>query len=202
MTMLLRQATSASIMLGPFVSSDGVGLVSLTISPQLIRLSKNGAGYAALNLTASNAIHNENAYYSIIFDNTDTGSLGRLSVACSVAAAIPFFSEYTVLPTSVYDGLILGSTLQQVALGATVISSAAFASSGIQRMANLLSVDMSSISVPINARSPVNALRILRNRVTTSGQLVVYGEDDVTAVWTGAVTAAGSASLITEIDPN
>lgn len=221
----LRQATSTSAMLGPFVSSDGVGLVSLVISPQLIRLSKNGGNFAAKNLVASNAIHNENAYYSTIFDNTDTGSLGRMIAACSISTALPFWHEYTVLPTSVFDYMIQGSVRQDVnlvtwlgaapnalvanrvdvsagALANTVITSAAFAVGGIERMSNMLATDLSSLSVAIANRSPASAFRALRNRVTTSGTIItVYGEDDVTAVWTGAITTNSSADPIVEVDP-
>lgn len=196
----LRQSTSATVMLGPFVSSEGVGLVTLVISPELIRLSKNGLAFAAKNLVASNAIHDENAWYSTVFDNTDTNGVGRLTVACSLATALPYWTEFTVLPTSVYDYLY-GTGTQQVVLGSSVITSATFAVGGVQRMANMLAVDFSSVSVAIGARSPINAMRILRNRVTTSGQITVYAEDDTTAVWTGGITASTSAQLVTEIDP-
>ena len=188
-------------MIGPFVGSDGVGLVSLTISPQLIRLSKNGAAFAAKNLTASNAIHNENAWYSTVFNDTDTNAAGRLQAACSLSTALPLWHEFNVLPGSVYDAFVAGTALNYVGLANTVITSAAWAASGLQAASNLLATDMSSITATIAARSPVNALRILRNRVTTSGQLTVYGEDDTTAVWTGALTANASASLIVESNP-
>lgn len=199
--MYLRQATSTTVMLGPFVSSDGVGLVSLTISPQLIRLSKNGTAFVAKNLVASNAIHGENAWYSTIFNDTDTGSIGRLQVACSISTALALWQEYTVLPSSIFDAWAAGTPLQYVGLANTVITSAAWAASGLQAASNLLATDMSSITGTIAARSPVNALRILRNRVTTSGQLTVYAEDDTTAVWTGALTSHSSASLIVESNP-
>lgn len=221
----LRQATSVTVMLGPWTGSDGVGLVSLTLSPQLIRLSKNGGAFAAKNLVASNAIHNENAYYSTIFDNTDTGSLGRLYVAGSIATALLFWQEFTVLPTSVFDFFINGSVLQDVnlstwrgtapnaltsnrvdasvgAMADSVVTSAALAAGGVERMANLLTVDLSSLSVAIAARAPANALRAIRNRVTTSGTVItVYGENDSTAVWTGTITTNASADPIVEVDP-
>lgn len=70
----------------------------------------------------------------------------------------------------------------------------------LMKIAGLLGIDMSSLGT-VGARSPVNAMRILRNRVTTSGQITVYAEDDTTAVWTGGITASTSSALITEIDP-
>ena len=171
-------------MLGPMVSSDGAGLVSLVMTPQLIRVSKNGAAFVAKNLTSSNAIHNECGYYSTIFDNTDTNALGRMTVAISMATMLPYWGQYTVLPPERFDYYISGS-------------------SGVMDMyrASMLAVDMSSVN-PVAARSPINALRGLRNRVTSSGSvLTVYAENDSTAVWTSTLTVNASASLIVESDP-
>jgi hypothetical protein len=180
----LRQSTSVTVMLGPMVSSDGTGLVSLVMSPQLIRLSKNGASFAAKNLVASNAIHNENAWYSTVLNDTDTNATGILTVAVSMTTALPFWREYTVQAPNQFDRTISGSS------GNFDVEQARF-----------LGVDMGSIS-PVAARSPLNALRALRNRVTTSGSiLTVYGENDSTAVWTAALTVNASASLIVESDP-
>lgn len=89
----------------------------------------------------------------------------------------------------------------QVSVGSLQVTSAALTPSGVQRMANIFSVDIRSISVSINDRSPANALRALRNRITTSGGLTVYAEDDTTAVWTGALTTNASAAPIVESDP-
>jgi hypothetical protein len=53
------------------------------------------------------------------------------------------------------------------------------------------------------ARSVLNALRVLRNRVAISGTtLTVYKEDDSTSAWTGTVTASASANPITQVDPS
>src|ERR1051325_8924969 len=106
----LRQSTSVTVMLGPMVSSDGVGLVSLVMSPQLIRLSKNGAAFAAKNLVASNGIHNENAWYSTVLNHTDTNATGILTVAVSMATSLPFWREYTVQAPNQFDRTISGSS--------------------------------------------------------------------------------------------
>lgn len=224
----LRLATSAAIILGPFVSSDGVALTTLTISPADIRLSKEGGTFAGPNLTASNAIHDESGFYSTIFNNIDTGSLGRLLIASSVALALPVWHEFTVLPTSIYDAQILGSVTYNVnletwrgtqpnvlvsgrtdasagAIADTVVTSAVFADDGVRKMSNLLGTDMSSIAASFVAtRSPIQALRALRNRVdTSSGTLIVFQEDDSTAAWSAAIVTAlpDSANPIVEIDP-
>jgi hypothetical protein len=50
-------------------------------------------------------------------------------------------------------------------------------------------------------RSPLQALRALRNRITTSGGLTVYRENDTTAAWTATLTTNASAAPIVESDP-
>jgi len=65
----------------------------------------------------------------------------------------------------------------------------------------LLKYDMSAITGEAS-RSPLNALRILRNRMSTeSGDLVVYKEDDTTEAWTAALTTSSTAIPITGTDP-
>jgi hypothetical protein len=66
---------------------------------------------------------------------------------------------------------------------------------------DLLKRDMSAVSGE-SARSPLNAMRILRNKVDAVNG-IVYKEDDSTSAWTFATTsvAAGSANVITVIDP-
>jgi len=66
----------------------------------------------------------------------------------------------------------------------------------------LLNRDMSAVS-DTNARSPLNALRILRNKVTTgAGILTVTKENDTTTAWAAAVTSDIAANPITSIDPS
>jgi len=59
-----------------------------------------------------------------------------------------------------------------------------------------------SAVIDTNARTPLNALRLLRNKHSVaSGVLTVYEEDDSTAAWTASVTSTASANPITAIDP-
>ena len=65
----------------------------------------------------------------------------------------------------------------------------------------LLNRDMSAVS-DTNARTPLNALRVLRNKIdTTGGTLTVNKEDDTTAAWTAALTTDASADPVTAVDP-
>lgn len=65
----------------------------------------------------------------------------------------------------------------------------------------LLNRDMSAVS-DTTARSPLNALRFLRNKWSVSGTtLTVTKEDDSTSAWTATVTTDATADPITGNDP-
>jgi hypothetical protein len=65
----------------------------------------------------------------------------------------------------------------------------------------LLNRDMSDVS-DTNARSPLNALRFLRNKWSVAaGTLTVTKENDSTAAWTAAVSSDASADPIIGSDP-
>jgi hypothetical protein len=65
----------------------------------------------------------------------------------------------------------------------------------------LLNRDMSAVG-DTNDRSPLNALRFLRNKWSLSGTtLTVTKEDDTAAAWTATVTAAPGADPISGSDP-
>lgn len=65
----------------------------------------------------------------------------------------------------------------------------------------LLKRDMSALSGE-SARSPLNALRALRNKVDVSGgTMTVYKENDSTSAWTATLTQTAGADPVTGIDP-
>jgi len=65
----------------------------------------------------------------------------------------------------------------------------------------LLNRDMSAVS-NTNSRSPLNALRFLRNKWSISGAvLTVTEEDDTTPAWTASLTTNASADPVTGSDP-
>lgn len=117
--MWLKQSTSATIKLGPFVdSTDGVTAeTALTIQKADVRLSKNGGDMAAASAdqgaSDAGAAHDELGYYDISLNATDTGTLGRLRVMVSESGALPVWRDFLVVPANVYDSLVAGSdTLQ------------------------------------------------------------------------------------------
>ena len=71
----------------------------------------------------------------------------------------------------------------------------------LQNADALLNRDMSAVS-DTNARSPLNALRFLRNkRGTAAGTLTVTKEDDSTSAWTAALTTDAAAVPVITVDP-
>ena len=65
----------------------------------------------------------------------------------------------------------------------------------------LLNRDMAAVS-DTNSRSPLNALRHIRNKWSVSGTtLTVTKEDDTTSAWTSTLTTNASADPITGSDP-
>lgn len=65
----------------------------------------------------------------------------------------------------------------------------------------LLNRDMSAVS-DTNSRSPLNALRFIRNKFTTTGgTLTVTKENDTTTAWTAAISTDPSAEPIIGVDP-
>lgn len=113
MSFWLKQSTAVTIKLGPFVSnSDGyTPQTSLTISQADIRLTKNGGAFAQTN-NAAGATHDENGYYGVPLDTTDTNTLGTLRVAVNESGALPVWQDFMVVPSNVWDSLFGSDKLQ------------------------------------------------------------------------------------------
>jgi len=136
--MWLKQSTAATIKIGPFVDdTDGkTPETGLSIGQADIRISKNGGNFAQTNNSAG-ATHDENGYYDVPLDATDTNTLGRLRVAISVSGALPVWRDFIVLPANVYDSLVGGSDYLKV--DAVEISSSSTAADNVE--ANIANLD-------------------------------------------------------------
>jgi hypothetical protein len=191
--MLLKQSTAVDVKIGPFLdATDGVTAeTALTISQADVRLAKNGGAWAQKN-DSNAATHEENGWYECALNTTDTGTLGILKLAVHESGAIPVWHDFMVVPAEVYDYLVAGTDNFTVDLTSTAQTAAADA---------LLKRDMSAVSGESD-RSPLNALRLLRNKWTSSGgTLTVYEEDDTTSAWTASLTENASANPVTGSDP-
>jgi len=102
--MFLKQATAVTLKMGPFVDdTDGKSAeTALTITQSDVRLSKNGGAFAQKN-EVSNSSHDENGYYAVILDITDTNTIGALRVAIYESGALPVWQDLVVIPAHIYD---------------------------------------------------------------------------------------------------
>lgn len=103
------------------------------------------------------------------------------------------------IPAALVSGRIDASV---GAMANNTLTAAALAVDAATEIADsTLNRDMSAVS-DTNARSPLNALRFLRNKWDASGTtLTVKKEDDSTTAWTATLTAAPGADPISGSDP-
>lgn len=113
--MYLKQNTSVDVGIGPFLDdTDGkTPETGLAITQPDIRLKKNNGAWAQKN-AAQTLTHEENGWYELTLDATDTNTLGILIVAIHETGALPVWKEYQVVPANVYDALVAGTDVLQV----------------------------------------------------------------------------------------
>lgn len=133
--MYLKQSTAITLKLGPFLDdADGkTAETALTLSQADVRLSKNGGAFAQKN-DATAATHDENGWYGVPLNTTDTDTLGRLRIAIAESGALPVWEHYMVLPANVYDALVNGSdylNVEVAAMAANTLTATAIASDAI-----------------------------------------------------------------------
>ncbi len=102
----LEQSAHQTIKIGPFVdSTDGVTPeTGLTISQADVRLTKMSGDFAQKANTSA-AAHDENGWYDCIFNGVDVATLGSLEVSVQESGALPYWKEFMVVSTEVYDSL-------------------------------------------------------------------------------------------------
>jgi len=109
--MYLKQSTSVDVPIGPFLDeTDGkTAETALTITQPDIRLKKNNGNWAQKN-AAQTLTHEENGWYEVTLDTTDTDTIGHLVVAIHESGALPVWREFHVLAANVYDSLFGAAT--------------------------------------------------------------------------------------------
>lgn len=112
----------------------------------------------------------------------NSGALTDLATAANLATV-----------DTVVDSILADTGTDGVVISATVANQIADA---------LLNRDMSAVS-DTTARSPLNALRFLRNKYSVAGTtLTVTKEDDSTSAWTSTLTTDAAADPVTGSDPS
>jgi len=102
---IIRQSTSTTVLIGPYVDDTDfkTAETGLTIANTDIRVSKNGANIVAKN--SGGGTHDENGWYAITLDATDSSAVGTLQIHSVVAGALPVWMEFQVVEENVYDAI-------------------------------------------------------------------------------------------------
>lgn len=173
----LKKLTSgtAVVQIGPVMDDDGVTPYTSTLVATDVKISKNGGTYASKNESTAPS-HDADGWFRVTLDSTDLGTLGNVKVRIVKTGCLQAWVHIHVVeyePTTAQTD---------------------FADAHLNR-------DMSAVTVT-NARSPINALRFLRNKwAISAGTLTVYKEDDSTSAWTSALTTNASADPVVTSDP-
>ena len=166
----------------------------VTTGTPAIYVTKDGGTQAAI---AGSATHEGNGQWSfnLTADEmnadvvglliTETGSIAQnhtIKTDTSVISDVKTDTAAILLDTGTDGVVISAATANQIADA-------------------LLNRDMSAVS-DTTARSPLNALRFLRNKYSVSGTtLTVTKEDDTTSAWTSTLTVDANADPVTGSDP-
>ena len=109
--MFLKQSTAFTDRIGPFLDkTDGVTEeVGLTTASSAIFLSKNGGNFVVKN-DATALAHDQDGWYVIVYDATDTATVGKLEVMVQAPAThLPVWKTYWVLEEAIYNALFAAS---------------------------------------------------------------------------------------------
>jgi hypothetical protein len=110
----LRQNTMVNLPIGPFLSTAGVLQTALTIAPTSVRLSKNGATFAAMASTTTPP-HMELGFYKVTLVTGDVDTAGTLVVNVDASAsAMPAYTYNIVFEYKAYDSIVAGTDNLQV----------------------------------------------------------------------------------------
>jgi hypothetical protein len=112
----LRQGTASQEVIFSKAVDDTDGTTAetgLTIANTDIRIFKSGSA-TPVNKNSGGATHQENGYYSAVFDATDTDTVGSGKAVINVAGALEMSFKFTVLPQQVYDSLVAGTDLLDI----------------------------------------------------------------------------------------
>jgi hypothetical protein len=203
--MLIKQSTSIDVPVGPFLDdTDGkTAETALTITQPDVRLKKNGAAWAQ-KAAAQTLTHEENGWYEVTLDATDTDTLGHLVVAIHESGALPVWREFQVVPAAVYDGLVSGSgngvradvqAIAANAITATAIATDAITAAKIAADAiTAAKIADGAIDAATFAAAAINAAAIAADAITAAK----VAADVTTEIQSGLSTldAAGVRSAV------
>jgi hypothetical protein len=205
MTQGLKQSTAYTFRMGPFLDSgDGnTEETGLTIADTDVFLSKAGGDMAAKNDTTDPA-HDQNGFYTIVLNTTDTGTLGPLDIFCHPSGALYCEKHFMVVPAAVYDSLVAGSdTLPADVVqmgGHSMVGSGTQVADAFETMFNVASPVLTAASVNQTIDNPTAAAigtdAASKVLVTPAQKLVTDASGHVTL----ANGAQGGAAAVLTLD--
>ncbi len=135
---------------------------------------------------------------SILLDTAEIGTAGAGLTALATAANLATVAGY--LDTEI-AAILSDTNAILVDTGTTLPATLSALPTATQNADALLNRDMSAVT-DSNARTPINALRFLRNKYSISGTtLTVTKEDDATPAWTAVLTTSAGADPVVGSDP-
>jgi hypothetical protein len=180
----LKQSTSADVPIGPFVdATDGITAeTGLTLTQPDIRLKKNAAAWAQ-KAAAQTLTHEENGFYEVTLDATDTDTLGLLRLAVFESGAAPVWEDFVVLPANVYDSMFSTDKLQ--------VDVVEIAGSTVSTSSAQIGVNVVNAGATAWGSGAITAASIAANAIGAS-QLAA---DAVTEIQSGLATAAALTTV-------
>jgi hypothetical protein len=184
----LKQSTSVDVPIGPFLdATDGITAeTGLTLTQPDIRLKKNNAAWAQ-KAAAQTLTHEENGFYEVTLDATDTDTLGLLRLAVFESGACPVWEDFTVIPANVYDSMFSTDKLEVdvVQWGGTNIATPS--------VAGVPEVDLTHVA---GATTNVAALATNVDAILTDTGTTLQGELDGIQADTEDIQARLPAALV------
>jgi hypothetical protein len=119
MSIIARQSTARTFMVGPILDADGVAVTGAAVSA--LKISKNGGAPAALNGSAT-LTHRHTGHYSLSLTTSDTDTVGSAEVVIdSTTNAMPI-KVITVVEEAVYDTLFAADANLLTAIADAVLT--------------------------------------------------------------------------------
>ncbi len=217
--MLLRQSSSAELIIGPYLDSSGVPVTSLSLDEADVRVHKVSTPWANLH-TAQSLTHQENGWYVGALDSTDTNTPGRVAFMSVVSGARPVSVTAQVLLPAVWDALFSAGNLLPVntaaaggitwgsgaitsgAIGSGAITAAAFSPAALAGAAiadNILdarTIADATFSGGKFAPGFIGAASFLPDAITSS----VLAASAVAEIQSGLATSGAAAAIQAKTD--
>jgi hypothetical protein len=106
MSVIARQSTARTVIIGPVLDADGVAVTGSVVGD--FKIAKNGAAPAALNGSAT-ATHRATGHYSLALTASDLDTVGQAEIVSDDTVNAMPVKVVTVVEEAVYDALFAAS---------------------------------------------------------------------------------------------